>query len=516
MPPGSETAEWETPVGSVLGTARGRWIGKAARALGVFAFALVLLPCIFRLSTREASFFDALVFGGFGLAVQTGLVLGGIALALVGATATPRRMLSTTVVALGAAACVLGSLSAVLSMFLDVPAPAMSVAGFFFGVGLNVVVLAWSICSNSTDLRILLTGCSTACLAAVVTINLLTLLPAGLTGAIYLLCVVLACTPPLAAALTDGLRFPQYSADADHGIEDDLFAKRISLADFAFVLSTSTVGLMLFAALSNARLFEVTPSGPSSTSLGMAASAVIITIAVQVRHEEPIVPFVYWVLCPAVAGILTILDAFPLDSTPFQVGAAGASFFFSAVGIFAVALLLAVSHRAKFSPLVTVGVSVALLAVATSAGRLLIASGMDYTERGPFLLVASTGYFVYLLIAPAVQLWKLRRNDMHGETMGPTNDDHVRRACDSLAERFKLSHRENEILYYASRGYNSSYTARALFVSDSTVRSHLKNIYRKMGITSKMEIIEFIENADHGLAMAPVHEEAGQTIRAGR
>jgi DNA-binding NarL/FixJ family response regulator len=64
--------------------------------------------------------------------------------------------------------------------------------------------------------------------------------------------------------------------------------------------------------------------------------------------------------------------------------------------------------------------------------------------------------------------------------------------CDALANGYGLSKREREILEYLSRGYNSPYIAQALFISESTVRSHLRSIYRKMKVNSRMEVLDII------------------------
>lgn len=477
---------------------------SGTRAISVVAFALVLLPCIVRLTTHDDTFFGALLLGPWGIMVQAGLFLGGLVMTAMGSLPSPSRSLPPWVVTIGVLACTLGSVPIVLTTSTGVAAPLLWTGGLLFGTGLTIVGLAWSVIADTTDLRRLLTHCAIVGLVAVIALNLLSLLPAALTGAIYFALVLTACIPPLSITHRNRLVFPRYNAGIDLGIEDDLFVERTSLGDLAFVLATSTIGLMLFAALSNARLFEVTPSGPSSTSYGLIGSALIILFTVRISRAEAIVPLAYWILFPAISGVLIVLDAFPVGSWPFEIGAAGASFFFSAVGMFAVALLLAVNHRGKFSPLVTVGATLALLAAAASVGRLLTAFGVDYTLRGPILLIASTCYFVYLLIAPAAQLWRARRQELHNGSDRLTVNDHTCAVCEKLAARFELTHRETEVLHYAGRGYSSSYIARALFVSDSTVRSHLKNIYRKMGVTSKMEVIELFQNAR---ARAPEAED---------
>lgn len=59
--------------------------------------------------------------------------------------------------------------------------------------------------------------------------------------------------------------------------------------------------------------------------------------------------------------------------------------------------------------------------------------------------------------------------------------------------RFGLSARESEVFELLARGRNRSYISKELFISDNTTRSHMKSIYRKLGIHSQQELIDLIE-----------------------
>lgn len=51
----------------------------------------------------------------------------------------------------------------------------------------------------------------------------------------------------------------------------------------------------------------------------------------------------------------------------------------------------------------------------------------------------------------------------------------------------ELSRRETEVLTCISKGLRVSDTARHLGLADSTVASYIKNLYRKLHITSRAE-----------------------------
>ena len=55
-----------------------------------------------------------------------------------------------------------------------------------------------------------------------------------------------------------------------------------------------------------------------------------------------------------------------------------------------------------------------------------------------------------------------------------------------------LSRREREVAYNLAEGHSYQATADALHVSLNTVRFHVKNIYRKLGIHNKAQMIRMV------------------------
>lgn len=58
---------------------------------------------------------------------------------------------------------------------------------------------------------------------------------------------------------------------------------------------------------------------------------------------------------------------------------------------------------------------------------------------------------------------------------------------------FGLSKREREILQQLSKGLNHKQIARNLFISPATVRKHIENIYRKLGVNNKVQAVRKAE-----------------------
>ena len=68
--------------------------------------------------------------------------------------------------------------------------------------------------------------------------------------------------------------------------------------------------------------------------------------------------------------------------------------------------------------------------------------------------------------------------------------------CHRLAEERQLSPRETEILILFARGRSSTRIADDLYISSGTVSTHLRNVYRKLDVHSRQELIDLIEGEE--------------------
>ena len=75
------------------------------------------------------------------------------------------------------------------------------------------------------------------------------------------------------------------------------------------------------------------------------------------------------------------------------------------------------------------------------------------------------------------------------------------------AELPALSAKEAAVLSELSQGHSNKEIARRLWLSEQTVKFHLRNIYRKLGITSRTEALRYAFEHD----LAPVPAVAEQT-----
>lgn len=75
----------------------------------------------------------------------------------------------------------------------------------------------------------------------------------------------------------------------------------------------------------------------------------------------------------------------------------------------------------------------------------------------------------------------------------PKKETNLDRFAELLTERYGLTSRELDVARLICQGRGRSYIADTLYISDNTVKFHSKNLYRKIGIASKNELLDLFE-----------------------
>ena len=85
-----------------------------------------------------------------------------------------------------------------------------------------------------------------------------------------------------------------------------------------------------------------------------------------------------------------------------------------------------------------------------------------------------------------------------GADTAPSSESSLDESCALIAGECGLSRREAEVLQYLARGRSLSVIESQLCISNSTARTHTRNIYRKLDVHSKQELIDMVERAQEG------------------
>lgn len=82
--------------------------------------------------------------------------------------------------------------------------------------------------------------------------------------------------------------------------------------------------------------------------------------------------------------------------------------------------------------------------------------------------------------------------------------------CTLVCRKYDLTAREEEVFALLAKGRNRAYVCSELTLSKETVKTHIRNIYRKMGIHSQQEVFEAVEAEQRSFGF---EEEAPHEMR---
>lgn len=259
---------------------------------------------------------------------------------------------------------------------------------------------------------------------------------------------------------------------------------------FVSVLISALVGLSVFAfhmGVSRESIFD----SVSIEALGnIIASLALLPLCFVKKSQQPVSVLLFSKVAPIVSVILLSYMAISNDlGAQSDFVSTGIYAFFCMIAQASLALGIAATHAREFStPMIWSGF-LAIFSIFSIAGLSL---GAFLSKGQPFMLQAITGlYCAYLVIQSIHSLWKNGAMSNEGSAPSDERQDYAHR-CEKLAADFLLSPRESEIATYLGRGHTCSYIAKTLVISESTVYTHARNIYRKVGIQSKEELVQML------------------------
>lgn len=115
--------------------------------------------------------------------------------------------------------------------------------------------------------------------------------------------------------------------------------------------------------------------------------------------------------------------------------------------------------------------------------------------------VATTVALMFALLLTSAFCLELRDQDtkwifaeLSGEpTVEPANYRDVDQKCADLGTQYGLTPRELEIMQLLCKGRTKAYIAEKLYLTENTVKSHVKHIYAKLDVHSKQELLNLVE-----------------------
>jgi DNA-binding CsgD family transcriptional regulator len=148
--------------------------------------------------------------------------------------------------------------------------------------------------------------------------------------------------------------------------------------------------------------------------------------------------------------------------------------------------------------LVLMGGLVASFVVSAIIGQMLIVNtwGTDGLRDMLILGIPAIG-FIGMMVALTLILFQTASSRAVSRTADSGLSQSALAARSSkLAEQFNLSPREREILALLAQGRSVPFIQQHLILAPSTIKTHTRHIYDKLGINSKQQLIDMVQLAD--------------------
>lgn len=474
-----------------------RWGSARAQSWGAalltVAFLSPWVPCLLHGGLLSGEHLASAPFAAFATWLPVGCLASATAMLLVRLLRVEQGP-SRRAILLAAGASVAGY--ALLAVALLLPSEELAVAaGAVAGAAVVPLGIVWCAQTKVVDFSSMLFRGALIGLGVFLVTRIAALLPVGGCAALWLLC---SAAVGAWVAQHGGRGRPKEGEGDDVRAGAEAPLGPLSARGAFSVIATAAIGLVPFVLLSNISPGVTVENFTFDSSTGLLVGSLLtLAIAAWARCEKPIAPTLFWTVFPVCAGVLVVLVSFPKETFVSTLSAGLAFAFFSMIGVFAVVCCAHAVAQREFPAALVVAPPFALAAAASVTAGLLADIQASSEEAGAALMVVAMAYFVCLMLAPAFQLRRLRQamvSDGGAEGAEGASRLAFDEACELLAAQRSLSKREREVFGYLVKGYTSPYIAKALFISDSTVRSHTKSIYRKFEVSSRTDLIEIVRS----------------------
>lgn len=232
----------------------------------------------------------------------------------------------------------------------------------------------------------------------------------------------------------------------------------------------------------------------TATALGAAAALVCLRVsAARIQHNgafQMLFPVLIIALLP-----MSFLQGLPATICNLLVFAC-----FSIFEITGIYMTLSLAERHKASRLHITCLLQACLFAGLLIGHII---GVVATSSGvmDYPMLSGAALTLVVILAIMVTLFSIGPIDpknVNGRESAPPREreqGHWKARCQTVAQTYGLSARETEVFMLLAKGRGIEHIQSKLCISSHTVKSHVYNIYRKMDINSREELLDAVENA---------------------
>ena len=373
----------------------------------------------------------------------------------------------------------LGSAALLAVMAFELPGAATVVAGLVAGAASALVIEAWGMRYRGCSIQKALLHIAASCVLAALLMNLIGTIPLAASGTLFLILSVVGRSACMGRVCADGWRIVGGGAS------------RI-VAPPARRLARPLIGLFLFSlmfsTLGDHRVYLYYLSSFARYAGIGAVHRAAVAHQQQASIAEPRLPGDSPFL-----SLISIAGLMELTALQGAVSRSGFMLFFAFAAMLFCASIVGYLTAGEFAPRLILGVSLVAYGLGGVIGTAIVLAGGRTELITSVFLALTCVYIVVLAMRPSVLAWLGKESAGFGEPdAADEGEEPQESAVETLAARFGLTEREREILGQVAAGHSSSYVARVLFISESTVRGHVHHLYQKLGVSSREELIALV------------------------
>lgn len=364
----------------------------------------------------------------------------------------------------------------------DAPLIALSVAAAFGDVCL---ALAWGRICARFKIKRALVAVSVASMLSAGICFLYAVLPLPGVTVLFVLSSIAAVIIPLAFS---GMALGDEDAAPERAETRTAAATIASLAD---VIVAPGLGLLVFAFVMAVMRTAFNESQSAYlAALALDAAALLAYTALR-KKRFALRGGMHQTFLPLMAMVLLAATSI---SASVGSGSALVSFLtyalYALAAILTLATLCAIANAGEFSADLVFSTAVLLFCAASFAGQSF--AGVLGDDLVHVAVTVTTTLYAFVMVLSSYMRRTREANDGPSGSERPEDEATPARSldrCAQLAAAHNLTAREQEILAYLAEGHSGAYISDVLFISPNTVRTHIHNIYRKLDVSSREDIL---------------------------
>ncbi|WP_302963595.1 response regulator transcription factor [uncultured Adlercreutzia sp.] len=225
---------------------------------------------------------------------------------------------------------------------------------------------------------------------------------------------------------------------------------------------------------------------------GLAVSLVTAAIAVR-RMERLDFTVLYRWLTPLFVGSVILVLVLESGNQQYEAFAIGISWSF--FRIFTWTLWCSIALRSHLTAACVFAAGQGALTACSTGAQLVIdyalpAAHLAFPVTVSSVIVIIVANSAFVMSESDVSRWFKRRSEP--KAAAPESEESLAQRLRDAAKEFGLSKREEEIAQLVAEGKNNAVIQERLCITESTLRTHLRNIYGKAAVHSRQELVDVL------------------------